>query len=76
MKDIRAAVDEKAQWRHSELLLLNKIKCLDTLETLNMMFANSIAGLQLVGHHLMVQHDNITNGGVVDPQSSKYLPLP
>jgi hypothetical protein len=71
MKDIRAAVDEKAQWRHSELLLLNKVKCLDTLETLDTMFADSIAGLQLVGHRLMIQHDKITNGSAVDPQSSK-----
>ncbi|KAG9964634.1 hypothetical protein KCU61_g2668, partial [Aureobasidium melanogenum] len=69
MKDIRAAVDEKAQWRHSELLLLNKVKCLDTLENLDTMFADSIAGLQLVGHHLMIQHNKITSGGVVDPQS-------
>lgn len=71
MKDIRAAVDEKAQWRHSELLLLNKVKCLETLKTLDIMFADSIAGLQLVGHHLLIQHDKITNGGTVDPQSSK-----
>ncbi|KAG9641134.1 hypothetical protein KCU64_g12663, partial [Aureobasidium melanogenum] len=73
MKDIRAAVDEKAQWRHSELLLLNKVKCLDTLETLDTMFADSIAGLQLVGHHLMIQHDKIANGSVVDPQSMRFL---
>ncbi|KAG9532466.1 hypothetical protein KCU93_g1070, partial [Aureobasidium melanogenum] len=73
MKDIRAAVDEKAQWRHSELLLLNKVKCLDTLETLDTMFADSIAGLQLVGHRLMIQHDKITNGSAVDPQSMRFL---
>ncbi|KAG9556434.1 hypothetical protein KCU71_g17345, partial [Aureobasidium melanogenum] len=72
MKDIRAAVDEKAQWRHSGLLLLNKVKCLDTLENLDTMFADSIAGLQLVGHHLMIQHNKITSGGVVDPQSMRF----
>lgn len=75
MEDVRAAVDEKAQWRHSELLLLNKTKCLDTLGTLDTMFVNSIAELQLVGHPLMVQHDNITNGGAANPQSRKYLLL-
>ncbi|KAG9678900.1 hypothetical protein KCU95_g7775, partial [Aureobasidium melanogenum] len=73
MKDIRAAVDEKAQWRHSELLLLNKVKCLETLKTLDIMFADSIAELQLVGHHLMIQHDKIINGGTVDPQSMHFL---
>ncbi|KAG9600194.1 hypothetical protein KCU77_g2093, partial [Aureobasidium melanogenum] len=76
MKDIRAAVDEKVQWRHSELLLLNKVKCLDTLENLDTMFADSIAGLQLVSHHLMIQHDNNTNGGLVDPQSMRFLDHP
>ncbi|KAK6004201.1 hypothetical protein QM012_009051 [Aureobasidium pullulans] len=74
MKDIRAAVDEKVQWRHSELLLLNKTKCLATLEALETMFVNSIAGLQFVGHRLMIQHDNMTNGGSVDPQKQNHPP--
>ncbi|CAD0113194.1 unnamed protein product, partial [Aureobasidium uvarum] len=72
-EDIRAAVDEKAQWRHSSLLLLNKTKCLDTLTTLDVLFETSITGLKLVGQELLLQQHNVSIGKVIDTNSVEFL---
>ncbi|CAD0092749.1 unnamed protein product, partial [Aureobasidium vineae] len=73
IKDIRAAVDEKAQWRNSSLLILNKAKCLDTLTTLDEKLGRSVIGLKLVGQELLLQHHNISIGEVINTNSIKFL---